>query len=57
MISRDFPGCPLLRALSAGMKETWVRSLVRELRSHMLYDLAKEKNNMISRVKYPVCKF
>ena len=37
---RNFPGGPVVRTLELPMQRAWVRSLVRELRSHILHGMA-----------------
>ena len=40
----DFPGCPMVKPLGFQGRGVQVQSLVRELRSHMPYGMAKKKS-------------
>ena len=39
--SEDFPGGPVVKSVLP-LQRVWVPSLVRELRSHMLYNMANQ---------------
>ena len=43
LCSWDFPGSPVVKTLQL-MQEAWVPSLIWELRSHVLNDVAKGEN-------------
>ena len=51
---RDFPGGPLVKT-SHFHARAWVRSLVRELRSHMPHGAAKQKDWLIFNVSVLFC--
>ena len=45
---RDFPGGPVVKTLGLPMQGARVRSLVRELRAHMLQGMARKQNKTLN---------